>query len=41
MNGWLCAIKCAAPCLVVCLIDTASPLMDAIGTGSWYTDKLA
>ncbi|HEK9103891.1 TPA: huazacin family RiPP peptide [Bacillus pseudomycoides] len=33
---WGCALKCAAPCLGVCAIDTASPIMDAVGTASGY-----
>ncbi|WP_309345207.1 huazacin family RiPP peptide, partial [Bacillus cereus] len=33
---WGCALKCAGPCLGVCAIDTASPVMDAIGTASGY-----
>ncbi|WP_156779978.1 MULTISPECIES: huazacin family RiPP peptide [unclassified Geobacillus] len=33
---WMCALKCAAPCLGVCAIDTTSPIMDAVGTTSGY-----
>lgn len=35
-SSWTCALKCAAPCLGICLVDTASPVMDAIGTSTGY-----
>ncbi len=35
-SAWWCAVKCAAPCLAFCLLDVASPIMDAIGTVSFY-----
>jgi hypothetical protein len=31
-----CTIMCAAPCLGLCMADTVSPVLDAVGTTSGY-----
>lgn len=40
-KGWQCAIICFSPCFGVCAVDTASPIMDAIGTASGYAGGAA
>ena len=39
--AWRCALICFAPCLGVCALDTASPVLDAIGTASGYASGAA
>ena len=37
---WRCTLSCIAPCFGVCALDTASIVMDAIGTASGYASGL-
>jgi hypothetical protein len=40
-SAWKCGLLCFAPCFGVCAFDTASPVLDAIGTASGYANGAA
>ena len=40
-SAWRCGLLCFAPCFGVCAVDTASPILDAIGTASGYAGGAA